>query len=136
MYFIDFDFYEIYEEQIMGLKYLKNHHGPTPKDFPKILQTMEEDKDLVPAVKKYFQFEQKKYLPLRKADLTNFSAREKELIDMEIERFKDVNASKMESDSHRDVPWIGTEDMKIIDYEAVFSRTEEFSRRQYDDDSV
>ena len=31
MYFIDFDFYEIYEEQIMGLKYLKNHHGPTPK---------------------------------------------------------------------------------------------------------
>ena len=24
MYFIDFDFYEIYEEQIMGLKYLKN----------------------------------------------------------------------------------------------------------------
>ena len=89
---------------------------------------MEEDKDLVPAVKKYFQFEQKKYLPLRKADLTNFSAREKELIDMEIERFKDVNASKMESDSHRDVPWIGTEDMKIIDYEAVFSRTEEFSR--------
>ena len=136
MYFIDFDFYEIYEEQIMGLKYLKNHHGPTPKDFPKILKTMEEDKDLVPAVKKYFQFEQKKYLPLRKADLTNFSAREKELIDMEIERFKDVNASKTESDSHRDVPWIGTEDMKIIDYEAVFSRTEEFSRRQYDDDSV
>jgi hypothetical protein len=35
--------------------------------------------------------------------------------------------------SHRDVPWIGTNDLQQINYEAVFSRTDEFSVRQYDD---
>ena len=36
--FIDFDYYEKFEEQIMGLKYIKNHYGPTPIIFEKIVQ--------------------------------------------------------------------------------------------------
>jgi len=133
MYFIDFDFYEKYEEQLIGAKYIKNHHGPTPVAFPEIIKQMEKKHDLVPVVKKYFQYKQKKYLPLRKANLSDFSAREKDLIDTEIERFKDFNATKMEEYSHKDVPWIGAENLQPIDYEAVFSRTDEFSVRQYDE---
>ncbi|NQV13088.1 MAG: DUF4065 domain-containing protein [Parcubacteria group bacterium] len=129
MYFIDFDFYEKFEEQLIGAKYIKNHFGPTPVAFPEIVKQMEKDDDLVPVVKKYFQHDQKKYLPRRKADLSSFSAREKELIDWEIERFKDFNATKMRDYSHRDVPWIGTEDLQPIEYEAVFARTDEFSVR-------
>lgn len=134
MYFIDFDFYEKYEEQLIGAKYIKNHFGPTPIAFPKIIAQMEKDGDLVRVTKKYFQHDQKKYLPLRPANLSSFSAKEKELIDWEIERFKDFNATTMREYSHRDVPWIGTEDQKIINYEAVFSRTDEFSVRHYEDD--
>ncbi len=134
MYFIDFDFYEKFEEQIMGAKYIKNHFGPTPVAFPEIVKEMEKNGDLVPVVKKYFQHDQKKYLPLRKADLSNFSAREKDLIDWEIERFKDFNATKIKEYSHKDVPWIGTDNLQSINYEAVFSRTDEFSVRQYDDE--
>jgi transcriptional regulator with XRE-family HTH domain len=81
MYFIDFDFYEKYEEQLIGAKYIKNHFGPTPIAFAEIVTQMEKDGDLIRAVKKYFQHDQKKYLPRRSADLSNFSAREKELID-------------------------------------------------------
>ncbi|MCK5212016.1 DUF4065 domain-containing protein [Candidatus Parcubacteria bacterium] len=134
MYFIDFDFYEKFEEQLMGAKYIKNHFGPTPVAFPEIVKQMEKDGDLTPVVKKYFQHDQKKYLPLRKANLSNFSAREKELIDWEIGRFKDFNATNIKKYSHRDVPWIGADDLQPIDYEAVFSRTDEFSVRQYDDE--
>lgn len=134
MYFIDFDYYEKFEEQLIGAKYIKNRFGPTPIAFPKIVAQMEKDGDLVRVTKKYFQHDQKKYLPLRKAHLANFSAREKELIDWEIERFKDFNASKMRDFSHKDVPWIGAEYLQLIDYEAVFSRTDEFSVRQYDDE--
>lgn len=134
MYFIDFDFYEKFEEQLMGAKYIKNHFGPTPVAFPEIIKQMEKDGDLTPVVKKYFQHDQKKYLPLRKANLSNFSAREKELIDWEIGRFKDFNATNIKEYSHRDVPWIGADDLQPIDYEAVFSRTDEFSVRQYDDE--
>ncbi len=134
MYFIDFDYYEKYEEQLIGAKYIKNHFGPTPVAFPEIIKQMEKDEDLIPFVKKYFQHDQKKYLPRRSADLSNFSAQEKELIDWEIERFKDFNASKMKEYSHQDVPWIGADDLQPINYEAVFCRTPEFSVRQYDDE--
>jgi len=134
MYFIDFDFYEKFEEQLIGAKYIKNHFGPTPVAFLEIVAQMEQDGDLTRVTKKYFQHEQKKYLPRRSADLSNFSAQEKELIDWEIERFKDFNATKMRDYSHKDVPWIGAEDLQPINYEAVFSRTDEFSVRQYDDE--
>ena len=40
----------------------------------------------------------------------------------------------MKDYSHKDVPFIGTDDMREIDYEAVFARTDEFSVRQYDDE--
>jgi len=30
LYFIDFNFYEKYEEQLIGATYKKNHHGPPP----------------------------------------------------------------------------------------------------------
>ena len=133
LYFIDFDYYEKYEEQLIGATYIKNHHGPTPAAFTEIIKQMEHDNDLVQVVKKYFQYDQKKYLPRRKADLSIFSAREKELIDAEIERFKDFNASKIKEYSHKDVPWIGSTDLRPISYEAVFYRTPEFSVRQYDD---
>lgn len=134
LYFIDFDYYEKYEEQLIGATYIKNHHGPTPAAFTEIVKQMEDNNDLIRVVKKYFQYDQKKYLPLRKADLSVFSAREKELIDTEIERFKDFNASKAEEYSHKDVPWIGAADLRPISYEAVFYRTPEFSVRQYDDE--
>jgi transcriptional regulator with XRE-family HTH domain len=134
MYFIDFDYYEKFEEQLMGAKYIKNHFGPTPVVFPEIVKQMEKDGDLTPVVKKYFQHDQKKYLPLRKADLSNFSADEKDLIDWEIERFKDFNATNIKEYSHKDVPWIGADDLQPIDYEAVFCCTLEFSVRQYDDE--
>jgi len=134
MYFIDFDYYEKFEEQLIGARYIKNHFGPTPIDFKEIVKQMEKDGELMGVVKKYFQHDQKKYLPCRRANLSSFSAQEKELIDWEIERFKDFNATKMREYSHKDVPWIGTEDLKLIDYESVFSRTDEFSVRQYEDE--
>ncbi|MBN1684231.1 MAG: DUF4065 domain-containing protein [Gammaproteobacteria bacterium] len=136
MYFIDFDYYEKYEEQLIGAKYIKNHHGPTPVAFKEIAQQMEKDGDLMRVVKKYFQYDQKKYLPRRHANLSNFSANEKELIDQEIERFKDFSARQMEEYSHKDVPWIGTNHLQPIDYESAFCRTPEFSVRQYDDDEI
>jgi len=134
MYFIDFDYYEKFEEQLIGSRYIKNHFGPTPVAFSEIITQMEQEGDLTHVTKKYFQHDQKKYLPRRSADLSNFSAQEKELIDWEIERFKDFNASKMRDYSHKDVPWIGANDLQPINYEAVFSRTDEFSVRQYDDE--
>ena len=134
LYFIDFDYYEKFEEQLIGAKYIKNHFGPTPVAFPEITKQMERDGDLVRITQKYFQHDQKKYLSRRNPDLSILTAQELEHIDWEIERFKDFNATKMRDYSHKDVPWIGADDLQLINYEAVFSRTDEFSVRQYDDE--
>jgi len=134
LYFIDFDYYEKYEEQLIGARYKRNHHGPTPVISTQIIEQMEKQGDIVRVNAKYFKYEQKKYLPLRSADLSCLSAREKTLIDEEIERFKDYNATKIRECSHRDVPWITTASQAEIDYESVFYRTPEFSRRAYSGD--
>lgn len=134
LYFIDFDYYEKYEEQLIGARYKRNHHGPTPVISTQILEQMEKQGDIVRVNTKYFQYEQKKYLPVRQADLSILSAQEKTLIDEEIERFKNYNAAQIREYSHRDVPWITTPSQAEIDYESVFYRTPEFSVRAYSED--
>ena len=56
LYFIDFDYYEKYEEQLMGLVYLKNHYGPTPLMFDDLIKDLTE-KSKVEIVKnsKFYQ---------------------------------------------------------------------------------
>lgn len=128
LYFIDFNFYEKYEEQLIGATYIKNHYGPTPKEFPNIIKEME-GKDLFKVKEKYFEYPQTKYLPLRNPDLSILKANEIEMIDLVLRHLSDMNAYQISEYSHNDVPWITTEDGKIIEYESVFYRTFPYSAR-------
>ena len=135
LYFIDFNFYEKYEEQLIGATYIKNHHGPTPKEFIKVVEEME-GKELVKVKEKYFQYPQTKYLPLRKSDLTQLKAHEKEMIDDVLNKLSNMNASEISEYSHNDVPWQTTEDGEVIEYEAVFYRTFPYSVRSYSEENI
>ena len=73
LYFIDFDFYEKYEEQLIGATYKKNTYGPTPIEFRAIINEMITNKEIENVKSAFYQKEQKKYLPLRKACLDSFS---------------------------------------------------------------
>lgn len=128
LYFIDFNFYEKYEEQLIGATYIKNHYGPTPKEFHKIIETME-SKDLIKVKDTFFQYPQTKYLPKRAADLTKLNAIEVKVIDGVLEKLSDMTASQISEYSHNDVPWLTTENGQIIDYEKVFYRTQPYSVR-------
>jgi transcriptional regulator with XRE-family HTH domain len=130
LYFIDFDYYEKYEEQLIGATYIKNTYGPTPKEFGKIAEKMQEN-DLVKVKDEYFQYPQTKYLPKRPADLTRFSATEIKLIDEVLDKLSDMTAKQISEYSHNDVPWLTTEKGKIIEYEKVFYRTPAYSVRRY-----
>ena len=132
LYFIDFDFYEKYEEQLIGATYIKNRYGPTPVEFKKIVEKMIGDKQIVTVKDSYFDYPQTKYLPLRKADLSALKANEVELIDGVLNKLSDMNASQISDYSHNDVPWLTTENGKVIEYEAVFYRTPMYSVREYD----
>ena len=131
LFYIDFDYYERYEEQLIGATYIKNHFGPTPKEFVKIVEKMEKDKELIRVKDKYFSHPQTKYLPLREPDLSIVSGREIELIDEVLNKLSDMNAAQISDYSHLDVPWLTTDEGKIIPYESVFYRTPPYSVRNY-----
>ncbi|MBF0387234.1 MAG: DUF4065 domain-containing protein [Candidatus Omnitrophica bacterium] len=134
LYFIDFDFYEKYEEQLIGATYLRLPHGPAPVEFAEIVKDMEANKELEKINSKFFQYPQKKYLPLREPDLQRLSAREADFIDEVLARLSHMKAVEISDYSHRDVPWMTTEDGEIIDYESVFYRTPPYSVRSYSEE--
>jgi len=135
LYFIDFNYYEKHEEQLIGATYIRNNYGPTPKEFIKIVEDME-GKDLVKVQDNYFQYPQTKYLPLRKPDLSKINTREQKVIDDVINSLSDMNAKQISEYSHNDVPWQTTEEGEVIDYESVFYRTPPYSVRYYSDDDI
>ena len=134
LYFIEFNFYEKYEEQIIGATYQKNHYGPTPVEFKKVVQEMMEERSLDKIESKYYTYPQTKYMPLRKANLSSFKANEMEVIDNVLCKLSDMNATEISDYSHNDVPWLTTENGGIIEYETVFYRTPMYSVREYSDD--
>lgn len=134
LYFIDFNFYEKYEEQLIGATYIKNRYGPTPVEFKKILDRMKKDKEIEVVRSIYHRYPQTKYLPLRKADLSRLRAHEIEVIDDVLNRLSDMNAAQISDYSHNDVPWLTTKEGETIEYEAVFYRTEPYSVREYSGD--
>lgn len=134
LYFIDFDYYEKFEENLMGLKYIKNYHGPTPVELGTIIDEMQKNREIKIVDGCYFEYKQKKYLPIKRPDLSKFSAREIALIDEVLARLSDKNAKEIENYSHEDMPWKVSEDGQPLSYESVFYRDERYSVRNYNDE--
>jgi transcriptional regulator with XRE-family HTH domain len=131
LYFMDFNFYEKYEEQLIGATYIRNHHGPTPVEFRKLVERMIAEGEIEQVKSSYFNFPQTKYLPRKSPDLSALSAREIGVIDQVLNRLSDMNAAQISEYSHKDVPWLAAEEGMVIEYESVFYRTPEYSARDY-----
>jgi len=136
LYFIDFDYYEKFEEQLIGATYIKNHFGPTPVEFKKIVEIMESKGELETVKSNYFLHEQTKYVPHREADISILNAKEIKHIDEVLSRLSDKSAVELSTYSHKDVPWITAEDGQPLSYESVFYRTKETSVREYETDNL
>ena len=132
LYFIDFDYYEKYEEQLMGLTYIKNTHGPTPREFKVVVDEMIREGLVDKASSKHFTYTQKKYLPVVKPNLKLLNAAELEMIDWVLDRYSDHSATHLSELSHEDTPWQMAEDREDIEYEYAFYRSERFSVRDYE----
>lgn len=134
LYFIDFDYYEKFEENLMGATYIKNSHGPTSVELGSILKKMQEKGELEAVKSQYFKYLQKKYLPRKRPNLDILSAREIEHIDDVLARLSDKNAAEIENYSHEDIPWKSAQDGKPLSYESVFYRDERYSVKNYSDE--
>jgi transcriptional regulator with XRE-family HTH domain len=126
LYFIDFEYYEAFKRKIIGATYIKNHYGPTPVEFKVIIQEMEKAREVETVRSNYFQYQQTKYLPLRKPDLSILSGRDQVFIDKILYCLGDKNARELSELSHQDAPWKLTPEGQLIDYRLVFKRKKTF----------
>ena len=134
LYFIDFDYYEKFEEQLMGAVYIKNHFGPTPVMFTKIVEEMKAKNEIEEVKSKFYDREQKKYFlnPDYQVDLTPLTAQEIKHIDWELRRLADKTAKELSELSHEDMPWRAAKMGERVEYNGVFYRDEKLSVREYD----
>ena len=134
MYFIEFNFYERYEEHMIGATFKKLQFGPVPQKMDTILSQMEKDKTIQVMKTDYHGYPQKRYIPLAKPNLKKLNAAEIETIDQVISQLSDFSAKAISDYSHKDMPWKATKEGEIIDYELAFYREPPFSARVYDND--
>ena len=129
LYFIDFDYYEKYMEQLIGARYIKNTHGPTPIIFTKIIKELEKAGKIETIKSKFYKYDQTKYLinPETKIDLTGLSAQDLAHIDWELQRLSDLTAVQISDLSHKDTPWLVAKDRCLLNYEHSFYRPDETS---------
>jgi DNA-binding XRE family transcriptional regulator/uncharacterized phage-associated protein len=132
LYFIDFNYYEKNEEQLMGLTYFKNTHGPAPREFAKVVEDMKKEGLLEEIKSKYFQYDQKKFLPHKQADLSVFNGKELEIINNVLARYADKSANEISRISYEDMPWAAAKDGEDLEYEHVFYRPDNLSVREYE----
>lgn len=133
LYFCDFNYYERYEEHLTGAMYKKLQFGPVPQRLDSIIHQMIEKEELKRIKTEYHGFPQTRYLPLVNADLQQLSAAEKTIIDDVIQQMSDWNANKISEYSHKDIPWLATEDGGVIKYNLAFYRELPYSVRVYDE---
>lgn len=132
LYFSDFNYYEAYEEHLTGSIYRKLDYGPVPHNVSDVIDKMMEIGELQRIKTEFHGYLQTRYIPLVKADLKELKASEIEIIDHVINQLSDYYATAISDYSHKDMPWLATEDGEIIDYELAFYRDKPYSVRNYD----
>ncbi len=134
LYFCDFNYYELHEEQLTGLLYTKQSAGPSPENITPILKEMENEEKLHRIKSSYKGIPHYKYLPGVQADLMKLSAAEKEVIDRVIEQYSGWPAKALSNYAREDMPLRATQPGESIEYELVFYRKPPYSVRIYDED--
>ena len=133
LYFIDFNYYELFEEKLTGETYLKYPYGPAPRDFDDAISELKGDRLI--KEKKWIdgKYNRIKYLSADEPKISKITKDELDFIDKNIDKYSCFNATQISEHSHKDIPYITAEDFEEIDYELVFYRDPGLSVRAYDD---
>jgi len=129
LYYLDFDYYEKYQKYFTGEVYKKLPMGPFPISLEKITNDMLKKKQL--AINKIEEWDgynpTEIYRALEKPNTSLFSTEEKKMLDRIIQKYGHLNGKELESLTHSEAPYIGTEDKKEIPYELSFYRGTDFN---------
>lgn len=131
LYFIDFDYYELYEESLTGEKYVHKFRGPVPIDFEEAINLLVNEKRIKEKKEIVLTFPKITYHSLKEPSLDNLTQKELNVIEENILKLSDMSSAEISNYSHGDRPWRISDDNEELNYEAVFYRKPEYSVRDY-----
>lgn len=110
-------------QPITGVEYMKLEKGPAPRRLLPVKREMVNAREIVEVEQPLFGLKNplKKVVPLRKPDLSMFSAAEIALVDGIIEECRDATGSHLSEYTHDHMGWRLAPDLRdTIPYSAVF----------------
>ncbi|PAV07602.1 Panacea domain-containing protein [Methanosphaera cuniculi] len=132
LYFSDFNYYELYEISMTGMKYYHKQNGPIPDTikFNEAIEELNAEGRIQEKKTKIINYNKYIYNPLKEPK-TNFNNKEINVIEENILKLSNMSSRKISAYSHGDKPWRLSDDQEEINYEAVFYRNENYSVRDY-----
>ena len=121
MYFIDFNFYELYGDYLTKETYIKSRRGIKPKHFRKITEELISKRKLFMRKEPYYNRTIHRYY-LTIIPSLKFTSKELGVINSCIEPLTDNNASTITQYAWQDKPLMNAKLGEEIDYNDVFLR--------------
>lgn len=116
LFFVDFLAYARHGEPVTGSTYMKLRHGPAPRRFVPVRDSLVRHGDAVERDVLHFTHTRRQLVPLRRADLSAFTGPEIALVDEVIEDLCGKSASEVSALSHEFPGWKLAEDGEDIPY--------------------
>ncbi len=130
MYLADFNYYQIYEEQLSSAQYKKLNHVPVPQKLDTIMKHMLTKKIIKRIKIDDGDYPMIRYIPLNGVDLRKILASEKQVMDQVFDRYARWANKTLGQFIQNDLPWQATMEGEVIDYESVFYRPLPYSVRE------
>lgn len=133
LYFVDFDFYEKYENSITGDVYKHLPMGPFPIHLEEITSQLRDNGQISIAQEPWSPEHQpyEVYRACAKPDLTIFSSEELAMIGRVAVIYGGLTGTQLEKLSHEEAPYVGTKPSEEIPYELSLYRGTDFSALKY-----
>jgi hypothetical protein len=126
MYFIDFNYYEIYGTLLTKETYIKSKKGIKPKHFREVTQNLIEKKQLFLRREPYYNRVIHRYY-LTIIPQVKFGENELKIINLSINRLMNHNATSISKYARKDPPFNMAGLGEKIDCHHVFSRNKHYS---------
>lgn len=129
LFFADFTSYQLYNQPVTGTAYIHWQKGPVPEGFLDILDEMEANGHIITRAEPYYQYEQKRVVARRKADVTMFSGRDIQLVEDLIRLYWGKSAAEIADSSHG-VAWNLVAQNEKIPYQASLLSDEPLTEKE------
>lgn len=114
LFAIDFLNYKLFNKSISEFKYAHATYGPIVNDQDALINLLIKQ-DYI-KLESSFIDNSMLFVPLQKADLSNFNEQEINVLNKIINNFKGLSANELTDWSHAFIGWIKTKDGEIIDF--------------------